>query len=615
MSFRHMSDGIRLHHQPHRGHDGHGASGAPWLDSSRHSAIDTGDSHAGDGGNGFFSGVEVNAAVAMLKPSSTAFAGSHGVADAHQSNRVEIDQHATQIAGIGGNGGHDNAAIGGNVAILKPAASSGNAWLDLGPLHAGTNESGNLASGGNVGIASSTSGVIATGDSHAGNGGNGFFSGAEVNAPIAMFKPSNTAFAGFHGKADAHQSNSVEIDQHATQIAGIGGNGGYDNAAIGGNVSILKPASGSGNAWHDSGSPHTGTNEAGNGGGGYFYGGIIHASLAIYEPINISVTIGYGSSAQANQTNNVTFDQSAIQMAGIGGHGGNGNVAFGGNVGIASSASSVIATGDNNAGNGGDGYFSGLLLDAPVVIYHPINIALASFGGSAHASQSNTVEIDQSSIQIAGVGGNGGSGNAALGGELSALGYGSLLGGAGGHGELIQTGDNHAGNGGDGNFYGSLLHTSFALYNPINIAVAGYNSNIDANQTNNVDLNQSSYQAAGVGGSGGNGNAAIAGHASIASAGFWGGSDAIAIGANGAGNGGSGHASGTLIDVSVAIYAPINIAIAGPHSTAEADQINNVHFDQSAVQITGVGGDGGHGNLAVGGDLAMHLLSDLHLIA
>ncbi len=61
-------------------------------------------------------------------------------------------------------------------------------------------------------------------------------------------KPLNTAFASSHGKADAHQSNMVEIDQHATQMAGIGGDGGHDNAAIGGNVSILKSASGSGNA-------------------------------------------------------------------------------------------------------------------------------------------------------------------------------------------------------------------------------------------------------------------------------------------------------------------------------------------------------------------------------
>ena len=56
----------------------------------------------------------------------------------------------------------------------------------------------------------------------------------------------------------------------------------------------------------------------------------------------------------------------------------------------------------------------------------------------------------------------------------------------------------------------------------------------------------------------------------------------------------------------MAIYAPINIAVAGYNSTAEAHQTNNVQFDQSAIQIAGIGGDGGHGNTAFGGDLAMH---------
>ena len=37
--------------------------------------------------------------------------------------------------------------------------------------------------------------------------------------------------------------------------------------------------------------------------------------------------------------------------------------------------------------------------------------------------------------------------------------------------------------------------------------------------------------------------------------------------------------------------------------------------DEVVVQIAGVGGDGGHGNVALGGDFAMHLLSDLHLTA
>ena len=361
-----------------------------------------------------------------------------------------------------------------------------------------------------------------------------------------------------------------------------------------------------------SGSIQTGGNTAGDGGDGHFYGGIVHASMMIYEPINISVAVGYGSVALAQQTNDVSVDQSAFQMAGVGGSGGNSNIASGGSV-SASPGFDVISTGGNGAGNGGTGYFSGALVDAPVVIYHPVNIAVAGSGGTAYATQSNTVEIDQSAVQIGGVGGNGGNGNVSAGGSIITLdaGWGSSNGGSAWD---LQTGGSHAGNGGDGSFYGSLVHTSFVLYDPINIAVAGYNSSAYAVQTNNVYVDQSALQLAGIGGYGGNGNVATGGSASLVSHGSWGGSDAIATGANSAGNGGSGHFSGSLIDVSVAIYAPINIAIAGPNSTAEADQINNVHIDQSAVQIAGVGGDGGHSNLALGGDLATHLLSDLHLV-
>ena len=117
---------------------------------------------------------------------------------------------------------------------------------------------------------------------------------------------------------------------------------------------------------------------------------------------------------------------------------------------------------------------------------------------------------------------------------------------------------------------------------------------------------------AGVGGHGGNGNAAIGGDAGLASILSLIGSDAIATGGNSAGNGGDGHFAGSLVDLSIAIYAPINIAVAGPNSTADAHQTNNVAFDQSAIQIAGIGGDGGHGNAALGGDLAMHLLGDIH---
>jgi hypothetical protein len=450
--------------------------------------------------------------------------------------------------------------------------------------------------------------TIDSGDNSAGEGGNGFFSGLEVNAPVATFSPLDAARAGIHGEADAHQSNIVQIDQHAVQVAGMGGSGGNNNVAAGGNISALE--SGPTHAWLGSGMIDSGANTAGNGGDGYFYGGIIHASMVVYEPINISVAVGYGSIADADQTNNVNFNQSAVQMAGIGGNGGDGNIASGGKVGISSAGTDVIATGGNSAGNGGHGIFSGTLVDAPVVIYHPINIAVAGTGGTADASQSNTVDINQAAIQIAGVGGNGGNGNAAIGGYVSTLGSGSASGGW-----EIESGGSHAGNGGDGYAYGGLVHASFALYDPINIAVAGYNSSAHADQTNNVEFDQSAFQMAGIGGNGGNGNVAIGGSTAVYSSlpGLIG-SDVIVTGGNSAGSGGDGHFTGNIIDLNLAIYAPINIAVAGPNSTADAHQTNNVHFDQSAVQIAGIGGDGGHGNAALGGDLVMHLLADQHLL-
>jgi hypothetical protein len=464
---------------------------------------------------------------------------------------------------------------------------------------------------GAAGLDPSLNSAIDSGDNSAGDGGDGLFSGAAVYAPAAIFNPVDAARAGIQSQADAHQSNMVHLDQHAVQIAGVGGNGGNGNAAAGGNVSDLYSGSGLGNDWFDSMMIQSGANQAGNGGDGYFYGGIIHASLLVYEPINIAVSVGYGSSAHAEQTNNVNFNQSAVQIAGVGGNGGNGNTASGGNVGSSSPGADMIATGGDSAGNGGNGYFLGSLVDAPVVIYHPINIAMASAGGTAEATQSNTVEIDQSAIQIAGVGGNGGNGNAASGGNLSTLGSASGASNGGIDSALTHSGGSQAGNGGDAYSYGGLIHASFALYSPVNIAVAGSDSSAHAYQANNVHLDQFSFQMAGVGGNGGDGNAVTGGDVL---SGLRGGSDVIATGASGAGNGGSGHFSGNIIDVSVAIYAPINIAIAGPHSTADADQINNVLFDQSVVQLAGIGGHGGHGNLALGGDVAMHLSSDLHLL-
>src|SRR5712664_3717350 len=369
----------------------------------------------------------------------------------------------------------------------------------------------------------------------------------------------------------------------------------------------------------------TGDNSAGNGGNGYFAGSLVDSSYAAFEPLNVAQP-GAHATAVAHQTNIGYFDQAATQIAGVGGDGGNWNAALGGSVGaFGSVGSDVISTGDNSAGNGGDGHFSGALVHAPVAVFDPINIAVAGFHGTADAHQSNTVQFFQGASQAAGGGGHGGDGNAAIGGGVSLFGAGapghSILGAghASDHGwigsDVIVSGDNHAGNGGDGYFYGSLVHASFALYDPINIAVAGYNSTAHADQSNNVEFDQSAFQMAGVGGNGGSGNAAIGGDTGVYSS-ILGliGSDVIATGGNSAGSGGDGHFAGSLIDLNIAIYAPINIAVAGFNSTADAHQTNNVQFDQSAIQIAGIGGDGGHGNAAFGGDFAMHMLSDLHLL-
>jgi hypothetical protein len=376
-------------------------------------------------------------------------------------------------------------------------------------------------------------------------------------------------------------------------------------------VSWLPP----GNSWQGF-AADTGHNSAGNGGNGHFSGSMIHTSYASFEPTNVAHAGSHGT-ASAYQTNVVYVDQSATQMAGIGGDGGSGNAASGGSVsafapipGAFGSASGGLSSGDNSAGNGGDGTFSGSMVHAPVVVYAPVNVAVAGANSTAEAHQTNTVHFDQSATQMAGIGGDGGNGNAASGGNVSA--FGPV---PGVFPAATDSGDNSAGNGGDGQAYGGLVHATFAFYYPINIAVAGYNSTAHAGQTNDVMIDQSAHQMAGVGGDGGNGNAATGGSADIFSSIFdMIGSDVISTGHNSAGNGGSGHFAGNLVDIDVAIYAPINIAVAGYNSTAEATQSNHVLLDQSTTQIAGVGGDGGHGNTAYGGDLAMQLLSDLHVL-
>src|SRR5512144_795508 len=78
-----------------------------------------------------------------------------------------------------------------------------------------------------------------TGHNSAGNGGNGHFSGSMIHSSHASFEPLNVAQAGYHSAAGAYQANVVHLDQPATQVAGVGGDGGNGNAASGGNVSAF----------------------------------------------------------------------------------------------------------------------------------------------------------------------------------------------------------------------------------------------------------------------------------------------------------------------------------------------------------------------------------------
>jgi hypothetical protein len=320
---------------------------------------------------------------------------------------------------------------------------------------------------------------------------------------------------------------------------------------------------------------------------------------------------GANPTADSHQTNIAFFKQTATQITGAGGNGGNHNIALGGNIGVHGLiGSDLIASGGNGAGNGGDGHFTGAVVDTTTAMYSPVDAAVGASHAIASANQTNTVHFDQGTVQIAAVGGQGGNGNTAKGGDVSVFGLGegsdqSTVGSA-----VIMTGANSSGNGGAGHFSGSIVDVSVAIYAPIDIAVAASNSTANADQSNNVNFNQAGSQMAGVGGQGGNGNVTMGGDVSVFGLGKGSdhgpvGSNVIVTGANSAGNGGDGHFSGSMIDVSVAIYAPIDIAVAGPNSTANAHQSNNVDFNQTSFQTAGVGGQGGNGNAAIGGDVSV----------
>ncbi|MBP1874391.1 hypothetical protein LPJGGPFB_06309 [Ensifer adhaerens] len=293
----------------------------------------------------------------------------------------------------------------------------------------------------------------------AGSGGNGTSIGTLDSNTLAVFMPSNAAITGPHSAADAQQGNDALINQHVTEMAGMGGDGGNGNSA----------GSGGGNA--------------GGGGHGTFIGSLVSTDVGVFAPVNTAVAAGPGSTATANQVNNAAMLQGATQIGGIGGSGGDHNIAGGGS--SANHGTSITFTGDNFAGHGGDGTFIGSMIDVNVAVFSPINIAIGAAGGDAQAHQTNNAIFDQGGVQIAGIGGAGGGFN------LSS--------------DTIFTGDQMAGGGGSGFSNGSMVDVSIGYFHPINIAVPA-GGTADAQQLDHVLYDQHALQMAGIGGLGGEGN-------------------------------------------------------------------------------------------------------------
>ncbi len=236
------------------------------------------------------------------------------------------------------------------------------------------------------------------------------------------------------------------------------------------------------------------------------------------------------------------------------------------------------STPGSSAGSGGMGLSVGVISSDASAVFVPSNTAIAGPGSEAGAGQFNNALINQHVAEMAGMGGDGGSGNAAIGSTEGAT-------------------SNHAGSGGDGIFLGGLVSSDVAVFAPVNTAVAGgAHSVASANQTNNAAFLQGADQMAGIGGSGGDHN--YAGSVSASPIHTDTGSTYVFTGDNYAGHGGAGIFAGTMIDVNVAIFSPINIAVAAAGGNADAHQTNNVVFDQGGTQIAGIGGNGGGFNLA-----------------
>lgn len=321
--------------------------------------------------------------------------------------------------------------------------------------------------------------------------------------------------------------------------------------------------------------PDVSHTSAGSGGDGISMGTISAAPTAMFTPSNAAIAGPYAA-VEAHQTNDALMFQHATEMAGLGGDGGDGNMAVSDGGGHA------------NAGSGGNGYFIGGMTSTDVGVFAPVNTAVAvGHGSQALSDQTNNAYFGQGATQVAGMGGGGGDHNFAGSG-----------GGSADHGTaLIFNGDAYAGHGGNGYFLGSMVDVNVAIFSPINIAIGAAGGAAEAHQTNNVDFEQGGIQIAGIGGNGGGFNLS---------------SDTIFTGNGVGGGGGIGYSNGVVADVNLAYYHPVNIAVDAGGS-ATADQIDHVLTDQHTIQIAGVGGSGGEGNLTAHAALVDDVLHSLHV--
>jgi hypothetical protein len=128
---------------------------------------------------------------------------------------------------------------------------------------------------------------INTGGDSAGNGGEGYFSGKISNQPVLNFDPSNTAKG-----ASVNVTTGDHVDQKASWEANASANASWWAKAHGGSA--------------DSNGDQS--------------------SKSGYDTSNVS------ADTTATQTNSLMADMHQEVMAGIGGNGGSGNAAMGGNV-------------------------------------------------------------------------------------------------------------------------------------------------------------------------------------------------------------------------------------------------------------------------------------------